>query len=150
MICGKCGKMFEDGKRFCPYCGTPVTGQNGSGNNNLNNLNIIALVLGIVSIVLGVIGGITFGIFGALLGCAAGVVGLVFGIKVRKESGKAMGTSSFVCSLIGLCLSAFFFLGCASVGGIESCAEGTRGYTCYGCVGGSCMYQNDSRYNWRW
>ena len=24
MICNNCGNTFEDGNRFCPYCGTPV------------------------------------------------------------------------------------------------------------------------------
>ena len=42
-----------------------------------NSGKIIALILGIVSISVGFLGGILFGIFGALIGIACGVVGLL-------------------------------------------------------------------------
>ena len=57
-----------------------------------------ALVLGILSVVLG--------FFISFLGLLAGVVGIVFAVRGRKDSEKrAMATAGLVCSVIGIALA---------------------------------------------
>ena len=38
MICKKCGKVYKDDSRFCPYCGTPNPEVNKSHPNPINNI----------------------------------------------------------------------------------------------------------------
>ena len=161
MTCSKCGQTVADGEAFCPNCGAPMEAAANTNpatpnpaNNNagfqgvLNQIpnggpEMIPLILGIASIVLGIVGGIMFGIFGGLLGCIAGVVGLVMSINLKKTTNNAKGGAAFVCSIIGVIFSAIFFAGCGICGICESSSIGTRGYTCYGCVGARCMAQRD-------
>jgi|GEM_PF-923902 len=83
-----------------------------------NGYAIASLVLGILSIV--------FALFGKkiivdILALVMGIVGVVLGAKARKESQTGLATAGFVCSLIGLILSAIGFvciLACASAVGI--------------------------------
>ena len=105
----------------------------------------MVIALGIVSIVLGVLGGITFGVIGAGLGLIAGIIAIVLGINEKKKAGEGAANSQagFVCGIIGLVFSAIFFAGCGICGLTESGSYGTKGYTCYGCIGGSCMMSND-------
>ena len=101
--------------------------------------------LGIASIVLGIVGGITFGVIGSGLGCAAGIAALVLSINAKKSgNADASGNQAgFVCAIIGVVFSAIFFLGCGICGLTERGSIGTKGYTCYGCVGGNCMAERD-------
>ena len=66
MFCKKCGKEIEDGKRFCPFCGTPTEAPANPPQPIVNIVNvppqpvkttgsITRLVLGIILIVLAVI-----------------------------------------------------------------------------------------------
>lgn len=118
--------------------------------NNQNNVqkpkntsNLIALICTISGIVVGVIGGICFGVIGAFIGLAAGVVGLIFAIKAKKETNGAAGQASFVMGIVAIALSVVFMLGCAAIGCSESSSTGTN-YTCYGLCGGSCKAANDT------
>lgn len=95
-----------------------------------NSGKIIALILGIVSISVGFLGGILFGIFGALIGIACGVVGLLLSIHACKIANEKVVNAPFICSIVGTSLSALFFFGCLAYG------SGTwKGYGCYGYVG---------------
>ena len=159
MFCGKCGQEVADGVAFCPNCGAPMTSTanteqqaaapvaNGNmgtaGSNQDNNMILIGLILGIASIALGVLGGIMFGIFGALFGCAAGVAGLLLGINIKKTGDSKKGNAGFICSIVGLALSVVFFAGCGMCGICERSSVGTKGYTCYGCIGGRCVAAQD-------
>lgn len=105
----------------------------------------MVIALGIASIVLGVLGGILFGIFGAGLGLIVGIVAIVLGINEKKNAGEGAANSNagFICGIIGAALSVVFFAGCGICGLTENASYGTKGYTCYGCIGGSCMINND-------
>lgn len=68
-------------------------------NNNTNKSWAIAsLVLGILSIV--------FAFVYIYVGLIAGVVGIVLGVKARKETPSGLATAGFVCSIVGTALSA--------------------------------------------
>lgn len=75
--------------------------QNGKGQA------IAALVLGIVSLVCCWEG------YGALIGLACGVVGLIMASQAKKKGNEStMRKLGFVFSLIGIILSAIFFVAC--------------------------------------
>lgn len=107
-------------------------------NNDKNTAATTSLVLGIASIVVAVLGGIMFGIFGALIAVILGIIAVVMGTNAKKATNGVKGTGGYTCGLIGLILGVIFAAGC----GICGCSEPT-GYTCYGCVGGSCKASND-------
>lgn len=87
-----------------------------------NNKATASLVLGIISVVSSVLW------FFSLIGIACAVVGLVFGIQIRKagqlEGFKPSGTATagFVLSIIGLVLSSVLFscLSCVACAGLLS------------------------------
>ena len=96
--CRYCGKQLFNEAVFCPGCGcaaAPVTPPviprpvTAVPVNNENKVSV-ALILGICGIVLA-------WLF-ALLGHAASIVGIVFGVKEYKETGKPTG---LVLSIIG-------------------------------------------------
>lgn len=64
------------------------------------NGGVLALVFGLVSMVS------VFSGFGALFGLAAGILGVVFGIRTRRRSPSAserdLATAGLVCSLVAL------------------------------------------------
>lgn len=101
-----------------------------------NSKNTIGLVLGVVSIVFGSIGAIMFGWIPAILALAAGIVGLIMAIGVKKETNEAQGGGAFVCALIGVIISAIFTIGCSAY-----CAC-TAGVGCGGCVGTACAAES--------
>lgn len=111
--CRYCGKQLFDEAVFCPGCGCaatvrpvtpppvnprPVTAVPVSNENKVS----VALILGICGIVLA-------WLF-ALLGHGASIVGIVFGAKEYKETGKITGLTlsivgevcSIISSLIGV------------------------------------------------
>lgn len=142
MFCKQCGNQIPDGANVCPQCGTvqtqsnhPAGGSKPSGNAKMAT---ISLVCGISSIVVAVLGGIMFGVVAGIIAVVLGVVAVIAGITAKKESGNTKGTGGFVCGLLGLIFGVIFAAGC----GICGCADPT-GYTCYGCVGGSCKAKSD-------
>lgn len=113
-------------------------------NMNMNNMNnggkvpgaAPSLACGIASLVVAVIGGITYGIIGAAISIVLGVVAVVLGINAKKASNNQAGGPGFICGLLGLIFGVIFAIGCSVCG----CADASeKGYTCYGCIGGSCM-----------
>ena len=85
--------------------GTP-----GSAPNS--NKAIASLVLGIVSVVC-----VFFG-YGALLGIALGVVGLILGINAKKEAPSGMATAGIILSIIAIAICAVAFIACVACIGI--------------------------------
>lgn len=69
---------------------------------------LISMIVGIISIVL-----VLFGMIGSGIGIACGIVGIVFA-TIAKNHGVIGGkrTAGFVCSIIGLCIDAVYFLYC--------------------------------------
>ena len=63
--CSNCGRMLEDGCRFCPYCGSPVLIHNNmkpAANKKTTSKILIALIttfLLVISFIFGVIPAIT-------------------------------------------------------------------------------------------
>ncbi len=116
-------------------------------NNGMNNMGqtpapapkngTAALVLGIVGLVVSILGGICFGVIGALIGLACSIVAVVLSIGVKNATNNQKGGSAFVCGLLGIIFGAIFMVGCAIYG---SCSAG---YMCYGCVGGRCKASSD-------
>ena len=81
---------------------------------------IAALVLGIVSIVFSWFG------YGALIGLACGVVGLILAMQAKKQGFTGgMYTAGLVLSIIGLALSAILFISCAACTGCAACGYGS-------------------------
>lgn len=107
-----------------------------------NGKATLATALGIVSLVVAIIGGITFGVIGGIIALVLGILALVFGINAKKETNGEKGQAGFICGLLGVVFAAIFTVGCALCGVIES-SETKTSYTCYGCVGGSCMAASD-------
>lgn len=70
------------------------------------NYAIASLVCGIVAVVF-----MWFG-YGAIIGIASGVVGLILGIKANKIQKQGMATAGIVLSIIGLSLGALIFVAC--------------------------------------
>ncbi|MGI6498315.1 MAG: hypothetical protein ACOX0U_05775 [Oscillospiraceae bacterium] len=87
--------------------------------NQTNNKGkaIASLVLGIVSLIFAWIG------YFAIIGIAASIVGIVLSVSAKKtlppqEAGIA--TAGMVCSIVGLCLSAIFFITWVSCIGVAT------------------------------
>jgi len=90
---------------------TDVEGAAGYRADESTNstLAIIALVVGILSIV--------FAFIYVWIGLVLGIAGIIISAKARKQSQTKMATAGFVCSIIGLALSAVFLvcaLACAA------------------------------------
>ena len=90
---------------------TDVEGAAGYRADESTNstLAIIALVVGILSIV--------FAVVYVWIGLVLGIAGIIISAKARKQSQTKMATAGFVCSIIGLALSAVFLvcaLACAA------------------------------------
>ncbi|MDR2458312.1 MAG: DUF4190 domain-containing protein [Clostridiales Family XIII bacterium] len=82
------------------------------------SLATASFVLGIVAIVC------IFTGYGGIVGVAAGIVGLVLGIKANKafEPNKSnYATAGIIMSIIGLAMSALVFVACSAIG-IYGCA----------------------------
>jgi len=74
--------------------------------NKTNSMAVASLVLGIVSIVL------CWAAWFALIGLAAGIVAIIFGVKARKIPGTktGMATAGLVMGIIGTVLSGIFVI----------------------------------------
>jgi hypothetical protein len=147
MFCKNCGTNIPDGGNFCPNCGTPAAGQGaapaGAGSTRAASSAsagispTAVLWMGIGSLILGIVGALLFGTVVALIGLALGIVGLIFSIKIRKESNNQDGTAAFVLSLLGVIFAALFAIACTA------CSSCTCGYGKWGCIGSKCMVKND-------
>ena len=87
-----------------------------------STLAIVALVAGILSIV--------FAFVYTWVGLVLGIVGIVLSAKARKQSQTKMATAGFVCSIVGLVLSAVFVvcaLACAATLFAAGGLSGLRG-----------------------
>ena len=100
-----------------------------------NGAATASTILGIVSLVIAVIGGITFGVIGAAIALILGIVAVVLGINAKKQTGGTKGQAGIIFAVI-------FAVGCSICGAVESSSTKTS-YTCYGCVGGSCLVSSD-------
>lgn len=84
-------------------------------NKPTNGKAIASLVLGILAAVC-----VFFG-YGALLGIALGVVGLILGISAKKEEPSGMATAGIVLSIIAIAVCAIGFIACvACIGGLAA------------------------------
>jgi len=77
------------------------------GSEPEKNLAIASMVLGIVTLVC-----IFFNVF-AWIGLISGIVGLILGIKSKKQAPSGMATAGIVMSAIGLGLCLLVFVACA-------------------------------------
>ena len=112
--------VVSEGKEVVEEAKATVTGQKletdvegaagyRADESTNSTLSIIALVVGILSII--------FAFAYTWVGLVLGIVGIVLGAKARKQSQTKMATAGFVCSIIGLVLSAVFVvcaLACAA------------------------------------
>ncbi len=110
---------------------------NQNNNSNMNpqvkSKNSLAMALSIVGLVLGIIGSMMFGIFLSLPSLAAGIIGVIMGIDVKKKSNNTIGQGAFVIGILAIVFSSIFTIGCSAM----------EGYGCYGCVGGACKVTNE-------
>ena len=144
MFCKNCGTNIPDGENFCPNCGAPAAGQGAApagaapvraASNGLNPT--LVLWMGLGGLILGTAGAFMFGFISGLLGLALGIVGLVFSIKIRKESNNQDGTAAFVLSLLAIIFATLFTIACTA------CSSCTCGYGKWGCIGSKCMVNHD-------
>jgi len=105
----------------------------------MKNNNGLAIALGVCGIVISIIGGMTFGIIGAILGLALSVGGIILGINTQKATGGAQGKGGFICGIIGAVFGVIFFIGCLACGG---------SYGKWGCVGGCNSASKDIEKAW--
>jgi len=75
-----------------------------------NGTATAATVLGIVSLVFAFVGSITFGVIGSGIAIVTGIIALVFGISVKKQTNGSMGSAGFICGLLGVIFGAVFML----------------------------------------
>lgn len=134
MFCKKCGTEIPNNVAFCTRCGAPVENQaqpqqqstqttynyqppQGAYNyqppqqqyyqqppmmqQGNGKAPVVSLVLGIVGLILAIIPSIFY------IGLVISIVGIVFGVKERRTTGKASG---LVLSIIGTCLGGVYLL----------------------------------------
>lgn len=102
-----------------------------------------AMVCGVFALVISIVGGITYGVIGAGVGTILSAVGIVLSINASKKTNHQKGAGALICSVFGFVICIIFAAGCAICGASEMESVGTKGYTCYGIVGGSCMVADD-------
>jgi Domain of unknown function (DUF4190) len=73
--------------------------------NQINNSSVVSLTVGILSLII------------PFIGLILGIIGIVFSRKAVKqinktnESGKALATAGFICSIVGIVLHLLMILG---------------------------------------
>ncbi len=110
MYCPVCGKEIREEAVICPGCGCAVNGkaQAPAGNQTQKEAQ--------VSVILGIIGIVAAWLF-ALAGHIVSIVGIVFGVREYKSSGKMTGlvlsiigeVCSVISSLLGIVLMSGLF-----------------------------------------
>lgn len=93
MYCTNCGGKIEEGSRFCTNCGNSCFSGNNNGGTN-NTKESISLVFGVLSFIF---------FWFPILSLVFAVIGIVFGIKFKNESGKF--AKGIIFSGIGILLS---------------------------------------------
>ena len=93
--CTICGNELFDEAVVCPRCGCLAPNNNAQNpqnpqNNGTSNKFQISIILGII--------GIVFSCLYALFGHIASIVGIVLGVKEKKETGSSLG---LILSIIG-------------------------------------------------
>ncbi len=89
--------------------------------NKTNGLAIGSLILGIFTIVMGCFGWTFF--YGTIIGVITGIVGIILGVKGKKEAPSGVATGGLVTSIIGLIFCGIMFLifvACAGLLGIAA------------------------------
>lgn len=117
MFCKNCGRVLKESDNFCPSCG--MKKERIVTTNTKNTKSIVSIVLGMISI------------FIPLLGLPLSIVGLVFGIKAKKEEKNSVG---MILSIIGLVLSILvisFFVLVVILAYNEEKRYGDRNYSDY-------------------
>ena len=107
--CTYCGKQLFDEAVFCPGCGCMAPKRNVVYTAQPVNVAPPAANKTSVALILGICGIVLAWLF-ALLGHASSIVGIVFGVKEYKETGKTAGLAlsivgeacSIISSLIGV------------------------------------------------
>lgn len=102
MFCSKCGKEIADEAVICTNCGCMVKNANVKAVTP-SPIKTTAEKSPKVSLILGIVGIVTSWLL-AIAGHIASIIGIVFGIKEYKETGKMTG---LVLSLIGEVCSIF-------------------------------------------
>lgn len=106
----------------------------------------LALTLGIVGIAAGILLPILFGMAGAGITLAMGIVGGLLSIDAKKADPEDKNArTAFTCCIIAIVLGAVFMVGCTSCGICSGCFDcGDLNYNpgFAGCVGGACVYNN--------
>ena len=105
-FCEKCGKELFEEAVICTGCGCRVSNSNAVATANVviesKKKTQVSLVLGII--------GIVFAWVFALVGHITSVIGIVFGVREYKESGKISGLTlsiiGEVCSIISSIIGA--------------------------------------------
>lgn len=115
-------EFHQEEPHYAPPQGTAQVKDDGTTGKT-----VVALILGITAVVLSC--SVVMGLFGL----GAGIVGLIFAIKERKEHPSGMATAAFVLSIIGLILGVLSTVACVAC-------------TCFLGVASSSGYLNDS--NW--
>ena len=155
MHCTNCGQELSEGVRFCSNCGAPVgpapendfTAEESQARSyeepreeyveprpepheqeGSQTQTPPSDTKAIVSLVCGVIAAITmFTGAGAVLGIVVAIVGLIFGIKARKENPSTMATVGIILCALTLALCALIFVGClACIGSGIAAGAGTE------------------------
>ncbi|MCI8500736.1 MAG: hypothetical protein HFJ85_00715 [Oscillospiraceae bacterium] len=76
--------------------------------NKTNGLAIGSLILGIFTIVMGCFGW-TF-LYGTIIGIITGIVGIILGVKSKKEAPSGVATGGLITSIIGLVFCGLMFI----------------------------------------
>ena len=170
MLCSKCGTNNQEGVNFCINCGNPLNQNNQMNNQNQNmNYNVnyqqtpnmnynynynntnkqsngnytASIILGVISIILA----LTF----LGLNLIISIIGLVLGIKAKKEKGPLGMILNIIGLIIGLIIKAIiifafvlaFSVASESESSITEKAEYIGDYTC----GASEPYNTNVTYN---
>ena len=101
MYCTNCGERIDNDSRYCTNCGSLV---NSSDVNNYNNGNNNSN--GNVSLVFGVLSFIFFWI--PIFSAIFAIIGIVMGVKYKKETGKK--SVGVIFSIIGIVLSVIMII----------------------------------------
>ena len=106
MYCRNCGKELNDMAVICPGCGCPTQSNVMPNMQTGQKKTQVSVILGII--------GIVSSWFLAIVGHVTSIIGIVYGVKEYKETGKNLGLIlsiiGEVCSVISSLLGVIFYL----------------------------------------